>query len=187
MYITYIDQEELVKTEEKMKKNKAKVDEEERNKKEIEKQKARALKTEQEIGIATASASTVLKRDDPNEKINFSFGAKKEVKSVNQKPKNIFDDDSDDEEKSSESNVTGKKRKFEEVETKKEEPEEEPPTKKKRTVLPYWLHKDIVVKVIVKDLAGGKYYKKKGKRIYLQLNVRKLTNKENCRSCYSSC
>lgn len=157
MYITYIDEEEIAREQEKMKRNKAIVDEEERSRREIEKQKARAAKVEKQLGLSKPSESTALLRDDPNQKITFSLGIKSETKE--KKTMNIFDSDDEDADSNS-PNLTGKKRKLEE--TKNEEPEEEPPKKKKQTILPYWLHEGIIVKVILKDLGKGKYYKKKG-------------------------
>ncbi|ESO84305.1 hypothetical protein LOTGIDRAFT_236286 [Lottia gigantea] len=160
-FITYIDRDpETIKRQESIKqKEKMDMDDEERTSKFIQKQIEKAAASEK---CRHETEFTDLKREDTEEKVVFAMPTalkKSDQPSTSKLTENVLKKVSESKEKPElvHTPKTGQKRKsaLEEI------MEFEEKTKEKKNRKDYWLHKDIVVKIIFKKL-GEKYYKKKG-------------------------
>ncbi|KAK4790214.1 hypothetical protein SAY86_017518 [Trapa natans] len=159
-FITYIDRdsETLFKEKQKNKRIRADIAEEEKQEKEILKQIERA-----EQMMSCGNVVNVSSSSDANREVNLEAGAKvgftlskQSAKEKGEGSRVIFDESE---------NVRVNKRKKDEKSSRsalEELMKEEEKAKERSNRKDYWLCEGIVVKVMNKKLADGKYYKQKG-------------------------
>ncbi|RKP17390.1 hypothetical protein ROZALSC1DRAFT_30795 [Rozella allomycis CSF55] len=163
-FITWIDNSPEALAKRELQEHKAKVEldagriQEILINRQIEKAKEKAR--ELNLNLEFKEEEKVLERENQEEIIKLDFKAIKsgiESKSALKPLKTIFDEDEESEKE--EVNESKRRNVFGEI---KEKEENKKMKKEKETVLENWLHPNIWVKVLNKELEDGKFYKKKG-------------------------